>query len=769
MEPSDADTCSAPHAAGPAMRVRLTVRGAVQGVGFRPFVYRLAVEMHLAGWVSNTPQGAVLEVEGAPTQIERFVQRLHSEQPPACCIQDVEQSEHRPTGAAGFHVRPSSAAGVRTAVILPDLATCADCMRELFDPSDRRFRYPFINCTNCGPRFTILEALPYDRARTTMKTFRMCPRCQAEYDDPANRRFHAQPNACADCGPRLELWDQSGHVLATHDDALRSAATAVRAGEIIALKGLGGFHLIADARAPDTVARLRQRKAREEKPFAVMYPKLLAIRRDCELSAAEERLLTGPQSPIVICRRRQAVAVAEGVAPGNPWLGVMLPYTPLHHLLLAELDFPVIATSGNRSDEPICIDERDALARLAGIADRFLVHNRPIVRHVDDSIVRILLESATVLRRSRGYAPLPVQVKEPLPAVLAVGGHLKNTVALAVDDQVFLSQHLGDLETTLALDAFHRAAADLPALFERPPRVVACDLHPDYHSTRFAEGMGLPVVHVQHHYAHALACLAEHHLTGPALGVSWDGTGLGPDATIWGGEFLRVTLDGFERVAHLRPFPLPGGDRAIREPRRTALGLLYARFGDAAFARTDLASVQAFTAAELAVLRTMLKQGLHSPPTSSTGRLFDAVASLVGLRQTVAFEGQAAMALEFALPPTAASETYPFRLDEAVIDWAPLIDGVLRDMAALVPLPQIADRFHNAIADMILAVAHQVRESLVVLAGGCFQNAALLERSVCRLRHAGLRVYWPQRVPSNDGGLALGQALAAAGWHAKHR
>jgi hydrogenase maturation protein HypF len=757
MDPPSADP-------GSPVRVRLAIRGAVQGVGFRPFVFRLASELRLAGWVSNTTQGVLLEIEGRPANVERFLHRLQSDAPSACRILAIQQSDHPPAGYVGFELRPSSAGGARTAVVLPDLATCADCARELFDPADRRHRYPFINCTNCGPRFTIIEAIPYDRVRTTMKAFRMCPRCQAEYDDPTNRRFHAQPNACPECGPHLELWDGSGRVLAQHDEALRAAAATLRDGAIVAVKGLGGFHLMTDARDPAAVARLRQRKAREEKPLAIMVPDMATVRAACRCSEREERLLTSTQSPIVLLRRRRADrTVADAIAPGNPYLGVMLPYTPLHHLLLAELSFAVVATSGNRSDEPICIDEREALTRLAGIADHFLVHNRPIVRHVDDSIVRVVLDSEMVHRRSRGYAPLPVLVENPLPAILAVGGHLKNTVALAVHDQVCLSQHLGDLATVLALDAFHRAAADLPALFKQTPSVVACDRHPDYHSTHFAEAIGLPIVRVQHHHAHVLACMAEHHLAGPVLGVSWDGTGFGDDGTIWGGEFLCVTRAGCERVAHLRAFPLPGGDQAVREPRRSALGLLYALYGDAAFTRHDLAPLRAFSRAELGVLRTMLRDGLNTARTSSAGRLFDAVASLIGLRQRATFEGQAAMMLEFALGDAVGRDAYPVRLDAGVIDWGPLVEGVLRDLAACVEVSRIADRLHNALVDAIVAVAVHVGESVVVLGGGCFQNAALLGRSARRLRDAGFTVYWPQQVPANDGGLALGQVLATIG------
>jgi hydrogenase maturation protein HypF len=747
---------------GPIVRVRATVRGAVQGVGFRPFVYRLAAELGLKGWVGNSGQGAVLEVEGGERNVRRFFGRLRAERPPACMIRHLRSSVLPPAGHTAFHVCDSNAAGPKSAVILPDLATCLDCLREVFDPADRRYRYPFANCTSCGPRFSILEALPYDRARTSMKGFRLCERCRAEYEEPDDRRFHAQPNACPACGPHLELWDASGRVLAARDDALHGAAAALRRAAVAAVKGLGGFHLMVDARDRDAVHRLRQRKAREEKPLALMYPDRAFVRRDCEVSPDEERLLLAPEAPIVLLRRKAGANIAAAVAPGNPYLGVMLPYTPLHHLLLAELGFPVVATSGNCSDEPICTDEHEALARLAGIADVFLVHDRPIVRHVDDSVVRVVMGREMVLRRARGYAPLPVEVAESLPPLLAAGGHLKNTVAVSVGRQVFLSQHIGDLETAPALEAFRGAASDLPRIYNVRPEAVACDLHPDYHSSRFAERAGVPVVRVQHHYAHILACMAEHGLAGPVLGVAWDGTGYGTDGTVWGGEFLRVTGTGFKRVTHFRRFPLPGGDRAVREPRRSALGLLYEMFGEETFCKSELAPLRAFSARELAALRVMLAKGLNAPRTSSAGRLFDAVGSVLGLRQAAAFEGQAAMELEFARDGVETGESYPFRIAGGAVDWGPMLLEILREAARGDPAARVAAKFHNALADMVVAVARQVGQETVVLSGGCFQNATLLEATVSRLRAAGFLAHWPQRIPPNDGGIALGQVLAAA-------
>ena len=742
------------------VRVRADVRGTVQGVGFRPFAYRLAAELGLTGWVTNSPGGAVVEAEGPRAAVDEFVRRLRRDHPSACRIDAVELTPAPPAGYTTFDICPSATAGPVAVCIPPDLATCADCRRELFDPADRRYRYPFSSCTACGPRFSIVEAVPYDRARTTMRRFPLCPRCRAEYETPADRRFHAEPTACPDCGPRLALWRPDGTVLAAGDDALRLAAESVRAGRVVAVKGLGGFQLVCDARDADAVAVLRRRKGREEKPFAVMVPDLPAAEACCEVSAEEARLLTSPEAPIVLLRARRATGFAPGVAPGNPLLGVMLPYTPLHHLLLADLRFLVVATSGNRTDEPICTDEREAPARLAGLADVFLVHDRPVARPVDDSVVRVVLGREFVIRRARGYAPLAVSVGEPLPPLLAVGAHLKNTVAVSTPAGVGLSQHVGDLGTAEAHAAFRAAAADLPAFHGVRPAAVVCDLHPDFASTRHARAAGLRVVPVQHHHAHVLACLADNAATGPCLGVAWDGTGLGPDGTAWGGEFLRVADAGFERVAHLRLFPLPGGDRAAREPRRAALGVLYELFGADALDMTDLPPVCAFTDAERALLRTALVRGVNAPVTSAAGRLFDAVAALVGLRQVATFEGQAAAELEWAADETA--DEYPFGLADHVLDWGPLVRAVIDDIRRGDPVGRIAARVHNTLAAMIVAVAMRVGEPRVALTGGCFQNARLLVLAVGRLRAAGFEPLWHRRVPPNDGGIALGQVIAAA-------
>lgn len=745
-------------------RQRLLVQGAVQGVGFRPFIYRLAAEIGIRGWVSNSAQGVLIEAEAPRPRLDAFLARIESQKPPHSSIQRIVVEPIPPTGEATFEIRESSSAGSRSAIILPDLGTCPDCLREMFDPADRRYRYPFTNCTHCGPRYSIIERLPYDRPNTTMQSFVMCEQCRAEYENPLDRRFHAQPNACPDCGPRLSLWDAAGPEIAVRDAALFAAAEALLGGAIVALKGMGGLQLLVDARNPAAVQRLRERKQRPDKPLAVMIPTLGQVKAVCEVSEPEAQLLVSSEAPIVLLRRlgdsRHDGLCAE-IAPGNPNLGVMLPYTPLHHLLMAEAGFPVVATSGNLSGEPICTDEHEALTRLKGIVDIFLVHNRPIVRPVDDSVTRMMAGTQCVLRRARGYAPLPVELSEALPAMVATGAHLKNTVAVSVDQQVFVSQHIGDLETQEAVSTFQRALKDLQALYEQPPELIACDLHPDYRSTHLAQKLAQqfqkPLVRVQHHYAHVLACMAEHRLAAPVLGVAWDGTGYGTDSTIWGGEFLRVGADSFERCAYLRPFRLPGGEQAIREPRRIALGLLFELYGNNL---PDIARL-GFTASELGVLKGALTAKLNAPLTSSIGRLFDGVSALVGLRQRVSFEGQAAMDLEFACEGITSQRSYLLGSVSGAIDWSGMLAGILADLAAGRTVGEIAATFHNTLVEMIVSVAARQQIEQVVLSGGCFQNKRLLEDSVNLLRKAGFRPYWSQKIPSNDGGIALGQIEAA--------
>lgn len=771
----------------------------MQGVGFRPFVHRLATQLRLAGWVNNSPQGVAIELEGPRQLLEKFLLRLESDKPPRSSIQSLEITWLDPIGYDAFEIRPSDSYGTKTVIVVPDIATCADCLGEIVDPANRRYLYPFTNCTNCGPRYTIIERLPYDRPNTSMKGFTMCPACKAEYEDPSDRRFHAQPNACPLCGPHLEIWNASGNRISENHAALLAAADALRRGRIVAVKGIGGFHLMADARNESAVQLLRRRKHRQEKPFALMFPSLENVLSVCEVSPLEQRLLLSPEAPIVLLRREgnSNSQLAYSVAPENPYLGVMLPYSPLHHLLMAELGFPIVATSGNLSDEPICTEQDETFDRLRGIADLFLVHNRPIVRHVDDSIVRVIMNRDLILRRARGYAPLPIRLsfgESPHSApktVLAVGSHLKNAVALSVGNQAFLSQHIGDLETEQAHGAFRSAISDLQNLYEAKADIFVADRHPDYLSTKYARELVArsedrhdsnskanpkvePInrlVAVQHHIAHVLSCMAENELIPPILGLSWDGTGLGLDDSIWGGEFFVVTSDDIERVAHFMTFRLPGGEKAVKEPRRAALGLLYQIFGDRVFERKELATVASFSESELANLKLMLARGLNSPLTSSAGRLFDAVASLIDRRHRVSFEGQAAMELEFALEGIEIDEAYPFSISRSDadelplrIDWAPAFRELLADLANATEPGIIAARFHNGMVEAMVEVAKYIGETRVALSGGCFQNRYLTERAVRRLEAEGFRAYWHQRVPPNDGGIALGQIVAALRW-----
>lgn len=751
------------------VRRRINVYGAVQGTGFRPFVFRLASELQLGGFVQNTSQGLTIEVEGENGAIDCFLERLQAQHPPFARLQYIETIDLEPQNECRFCIRDSDCEGPVRVNILPDMATCSACLAEMQNPRDRRFRYPFINCTNCGPRFSIIEALPYDRPGTSMKHFVMCPACQAEYENPLDRRFHAQPVACPVCGPTIQFWDSHGKLVGEKEEALQKAVALLTSGKILAVKGLGGFHLMVDARNQEAVQQLRTRKAREEKPFALMFPNLEAVRVVCQLSELEERLLQSVQAPIVLLQKKENEPyLAEAVAPGFPTYGVILPYTPLHHLLMQLLNFPVVATSGNLSEEPIVTDEKEALHRLGGIADGFLVHNRPIVRHVDDSVVHVVAGVTQVLRRARGYAPLPIWIKDPLPEILAVGGHLKNTVALARDNQVFISQHIGDLDSPESRKAFKQVIEDLIQLLKFEPKAVACDLHPDYFSTRYAQGLGLPVIPVQHHHAHVVSTMAEHHLQGPVLGISWDGTGYGLDGTIWGGEFLLCDLHGFQRIAHLRSFPLPGGETAMREVWRCAVGLLHEVAGEDLW-KWNLPPIE-HTRPLREIMERALQKSLNAPVTSSAGRLFDAVAAILGLRQKSAFEGQAAMMLEF-VANQACKDWYPYKIQKKapmVVDWQPMIMALLEDLKANVGVDVISARFHNTLLEMMVSVAREVEVEKVVLTGGCFQNKYLTERALERLQQEGFQVFINRQVPSGDGGLSLGQAVVGGHlWLAK--
>ena len=741
-------------------RVSITVHGAVQGVGFRPFVYRLATDLGLRGGVRNAAEGVVIEAEGPQEELRRFLVRLREEAPGPARIRDVEAVFGAARGCEGFVVQTSESAGVRTAWIPPDLATCPECVRELFDPGNRRFRHAFVSCAQCGPRFSVIEGLPYDRPQTSMRDFPMCPECAREYANPADRRFHAQTIACPDCGPRLRACDAAGEVMAWDGEAIARAADVLRGGLVVALKGIGGFQLLADARSDVAVNLLRLAKQRVEKPFAVMVPDLAMASALCEVGPIEADVLTSSAAPIVLLHRRegQTPKIAAEVAPGVPRLGLMLPYSPMHHLLLAELGFPIVATSGNQAEEPICISEEEAFERLGKIADLFLLHDRPIVRPLDDSVVQVVLGREQVLRRARGYAPLPIEMPSATSAlVLAVGGHLKNTVALAFGRNVFLSAHVGDLVTPEAAVLFRRTLRDLADLYGITPERIACDLHPDYHSTLIAEGLERPLVRVPHHRAHVLSCMADNGLEPPVLGVAWDGTGLGEDGLIWGGEFLREDGTSARRVAHLHPFRLPGGEAAMHRPFRSAMGVLFEAMGEDGW---TWGAERGLWAPD-DPLRQLVGAASPSPLTTSAGRLFDAVAALTGLRSRASYEGQAAMELEFAARGVETDEIYSYSAELPVIDWRPMVREMAGEAAAGRAVGLISAKFHKTLAEMVHDVAKSTGCPDVVLTGGCFQNGLLTELCVERLWAAGFRPAWHHRIPPNDGGLAAGQIIAA--------
>jgi hydrogenase maturation protein HypF len=748
----------------------------VQGVGFRPFVYNLARNLGLGGWVQNSVRGVSIEIEGECDRTRVFLEELQNNPPTHARLEKLEITELKTLGDNIFQILPSQTCNLNKSVpILPDSATCPQCLQEIRDPQNRRYRYPFNNCTHCGPRFSIIESLPYDRPHTTMRHFTMCPECLKEYQDPQNRRFHAQPNACHRCGPHLEVWNLQGETLSKGWEALLLTAAAIREGKIVALKGLGGFHLVVDARNQAAVERLRERKRRPDKPLALMYPSLDTVEGDCFVSLQERQLLLSPEAPIVLLKSRNNKICAPGIAPNNPYLGVMLPSTPLHHLLLEELGFPIVATSGNLANEPICIDEVEALQRLGGIADLFTIHNRAISRPIDDSILRAIDGQPSVLRRARGYIshfrlPKIFNLQErKIPTILALGGHFKNTIALSIDDCIILSQHLGDLDRPETIARFRETIEYLLNIYEIEPSAIAGDLHPDYYSTQFAHQFAqkIPVIPIQHHHAHILSCMAEHQLQPPVLGIAWDGTGWGLDGTIWGGEFLQIEENfSFNRLAHLRQFHLLGGERAVKEPRRLGLAVLYQCFGDAVWQMKELPCVQACSQEELKIFSTMLAKNVRVPLTSSMGRLFDAIASILGLAERISFEGQAAMALEFAIGDLNSEEIYPYELVESesgstILDWKPIVLAIVRDWQNGWERGAIALKFHNTLVDAIVTIAQKCAIETIVFSGGCFQNRYLLEKALAFLHREGFTPFWQQQIPTNDGGIAIGQILGA--------
>ncbi|HUM16677.1 MAG TPA: carbamoyltransferase HypF [Candidatus Nitrosotalea sp.] len=745
---------------------RITVEGVVQGVGFRPFVYALAARHGLAGWVRNTSSAVEIEVEGPPGAIEAFVDDLRDERPRLAHIERLREADALPQGRDAFEIE-QSLEGDGFQPVSPDIATCPECLREIMDPRDRRSGYAFTNCTDCGPRFTIIRAVPYDRCNTTMAGFTMCPRCRAEYDDPGDRRFHAQPNACPDCGPRLTLLDGSGDP--RPGDPLREACRLLVSGRVVAIKGIGGFHLACDATNDAAVSRLRERKGREAKPLALMVADVREAERLCVISTEERRLLASTARPIVLLRVRQGSGIAPSVAPGLGRLGVMLPYSPLHHLLFkaAAGTLPaLVMTSGNRSEEPIATDDADALDRLSGVGDAFLLHDRPIHVRCDDSVTRVAAGVEVPIRRSRGYAPFPVRLPFESRPVLAVGAELKSAVCVTRGPYAFMSPHIGDLENLETYVSYQGMVERMAELFRVQPVALAHDLHPDYLSTRYALGLNpaLPRVAVQHHHAHVAACMAEHRLTGPVIGVAFDGAGYGPDGAVWGGEFLVADYTGFERVGHLGYVPMPGGDRAAREPFRMALAHLVRTFGD-----WDPRWPPAREASETerGMIRWQIEHEVNAPLTSSMGRLFDAVASLAGVRHRARFEAQAAMELE-ALAEGLAGAPYQVEIAGGapfVLEPGPMIRGVVDDLAEGAPPTRIAARFHATVAEAVVRVSERVRASRgldrVVLTGGVFQNAILLGATRQGLEACAFEVFSHHLVPPNDGGIALGQAAVA--------
>jgi len=752
---------------------RVAVWGVVQGVGFRPFVYCLAHQYSLQGWVRNTSGNVEIEVEGDEKNIRGFLTDLEAKAPPMAHIEKVEVSFFPAKDIGGFKILTSQSEAGQYQLISPDIATCEDCRRELLCSTDRRYRYPFTNCTNCGPRFTIIEDIPYDRAKTTMHRFKMCPRCQQEYDDPLNRRFHAQPNACPDCGPNLEIVDSDGNPVAT-DDAIRTAGNFLKAGKILALRGLGGFQLACDATNGEIVDLLRKRKRRFAKPFAVMVATMEDVARHCLLSPGERRLLKSPECPIVLLRWRHSSSnISASVAPNLKYIGMMLPYTPLHHLLLKETGQPLVMTSGNLSEEPIAKDNGEALVRLKGIADYFLLHNRDIYARYDDSVY-IVDEVPRPVRRARGYAPYPIFLSFKSEQVLACGAEEKNTFCLTKDEHAFLSQHIGDMENAETLEHFESTIELYKKLFRVEPRMIACDMHPEYLSTKYARQIGteygLSLVPVQHHHAHIASCLAENKVTGPVIGVALDGTGYGSDGTIWGGEFLLADLSSFRRAGHLEYVPLPGGVAAIKKPYRMALSYLYTLLGDdLPLAGLPLADLEP---GEVEIVRKQLERGVNSPLTSSAGRLFDAVSALAGVRGEIDYEAQAAIELEMAAPDKVEDfegESYPFAIIEEqgvrVVRLTGLISSVARDVRAGVPVPIVSARFHHTVAQIITGMCRAIAEESgikeVALSGGVFQNRLLLKLATSALKREDFRVLTHHLVPCNDGGVSLGQAVVA--------
>jgi hydrogenase maturation protein HypF len=749
----------------PIKSLRIKITGIVQGVGFRPFVYGLAKALNLTGWVQNGSEGVLIEVEGDDSLLAEFLCLLEQDAPPLAIISSVVSVEIPPLHSSCFTIIESSAGSGNT-LISPDTDVCPDCLLELFDPSGRRYRYPFINCTNCGPRYSIITAIPYDRPNTTMSGFPLCPDCEKEYRDPSDRRFHAQPIACPHCGPRLQLFGAAGEPLSS--DPLDTAVKMLHEGAIVAVKGIGGYHLAVDPFNETAVRELRRRKKRDEKPFALVTGSIEKARELAYISRTEELLLAGRERPIMLLRKQPGNRIAPEVAPANDYFGIMLPSSPLHYLLLRDNFDALVMTSANLSDDPVIYRDADALKQLSGVADFFLAHDREIIAPSDDSVIRVFRTHPLMMRRSRGYVPRPVMIPGVNNSVLALGAELKSAVCLATGDQAFLSRHLGDLKSAATLASFPESIAALEEITGIFPEIVAHDLHPDYHSTVFAATLPKKKIAVQHHHAHLASCMAENRLEGEVIGIILDGAGYGADGTIWGGEFLTGGYSSFSRAGHLRHMAMPGGDPAAREPYRMAISLLFQLYGDKLF-EFPLQAIREIPAGERKIFLQMLDKGINSPMTSSCGRLFDAVAALLGIRSRMSYEGQAAIELEGAAEDGVPGTPYPFSIDTAdgltTLDWRPALKALLAGMSSGCKVADIAATFHHSLALASVAVCQEIRSSSglgrVVLSGGVFQNRLLSEEMVTLLEKEGFEVYTHRLVPPNDGGVALGQAMIA--------
>ncbi len=745
----------------------ITVNGIVQGVGFRPFIFQLADRLGLNGEVANTAAGVTIHIEGKSEQVDIFCREIADSHPSLACIIDLKVYDEEIKGVSTFIITSSRPGSQRSTLVSPDMSICDDCLYELFDRKNRRFGYPFINCTNCGPRYTIIEDIPYDRSKTTMKQFTMCDQCRAEYEDPQNRRFHAQPNACALCGPYLELYDQRRHKIAP-PDPVNKAAEMLLAGCIVAIKGLGGFHLAVDATNDAAVSVLRHRKRREAKPMAVMALNTERISQFAHMTPEAEILLTSRQRPIVLLKKKKENNLCKSVAPLNGYFGVMLPYTPLHYLLLDQVDNPLVMTSGNISEDPIVIDNQEAFDHLSDIADYFLIHNRNIYLQTDDSIVQAIAGKPRFIRRSRGYVPAPIFLRKPFPSVLACGAGLKNTVCLTKKEKAFVSQHIGSLDNLSTYEFFQMTIDHLKRILDIKPEVIACDMHPDYLSTRYAhEQKDLPLIQVQHHHAHIVSCLAENKEKGPVIGLAFDGTGYGTDGTIWGGEVLMCREDRFHRIGHLMPVPMPGGTVAIREPWRMGISYLYHTYGDK-LKDLELPFLKKIDQRNMDVMVEMIQKNVNSPSTSSIGRLFDGVAAILGIRNTAFFEGQAPMELEMrAQWPVSACYDYGWTLrDNYRILIAPIIEAIVKDIRKGICTAEISGKFHLTMIRLFTRFCQVIRRECqldtVALSGGSFQNSIFLSGLIKELNQCQLNVLTHHQVPCNDGGISLGQALVAA-------